>query len=100
MIDKGQDTNCAQNKQLRVECALGYEIITKYSGYKASCRDMAKKLADTGGDIHCMGTAEFVDPNYPNETCRFEDGWSWIQQQPGGKQVIVVEMTSCVGRVT
>lgn len=79
---------------------LGYEITAKYTGYKATCRDLVKKLSDTGGDIHCMGSAEFIDPNYPNETCRFEDGWTWIQQRPGSKQVIVVEMTSCVGRVT
>ena len=94
------EQNSAQSKPIALDCALGYEIATKYTGYKATCRDLVKKLSDTGGDIHCMGAAEFIDPNYPNETCRFEDGWSWIQQRPGSKLLIVVEEISCVGKVT
>ena len=79
--------------------ALEYEISTRYTGVKMTYRDVVKKLADSGGNIHCMGGLMFIDPVYPNEVSFFETSWDWIQAQPSSKMLIVVQQNRCIGRV-
>ena len=97
--DSGNATIADSIRNSELNGALEYEISTRYTGVKMTCRDVVKKLVDSGGNIRCMGELMFIDPVYPNEVSFFETSWDWIQARPGSKLLIVVLQNRCIGRV-